>query len=92
VKRLPPPSTPVRRFTTLTLGWALILLGVVGLFLPVLQGVAFILLGLYVLSRESQTARNLLRKIRERYPRLDQKLRAMRERFRRLMPHPKRAK
>jgi len=80
------PSTPLRRLTTLTLGWLLILLGIAGLFLPILQGIAFILLGLYVLSRESHTARKLLKNIRERYPKLDRRLHAMRDRFSRFVP------
>jgi len=64
----------IRRITVLALGWALIGLGVIGLFLPVLQGVLFILIGLYVLSRESETARRWLLKTRERYPSVDEKL------------------
>jgi uncharacterized membrane protein YbaN (DUF454 family) len=65
----------IRRVAVLTLGWALIAFGIVGLFLPVLQGVLFILLGLYVLSRESETARRLLHRVRDRHPALDRKLR-----------------
>lgn len=41
-------------------GFGLIVLGVIGLFLPVLQGIAFILLGLLLLSREYHWARRLL--------------------------------
>ena len=58
----------VQRALALTIGWALIALGIVGLFLPVLQGVLFILLGLYVLSRESKSARKLLERLRNRHP------------------------
>ena len=64
----------VRRVAVLVLGWILIVFGIVGLFLPVLQGVLFILLGLYVLSRESETARRWLHRIRESHPGLDAKL------------------
>ena len=64
----------------LILGWALIALGVVGLFLPVLQGVLFILLGLYVLSRESKTARRWLEHLRSRHPAVDARLHKWRER------------
>ena len=64
----------VRRVAVLVLGWILIAFGIVGLFLPVLQGVLFILLGLYVLSRESEIARRWLHRVRERHPRLDEKL------------------
>jgi uncharacterized membrane protein YbaN (DUF454 family) len=41
-------------------GFGLIALGVVGLFLPFLQGIAFIVLGLLLLSREYHWARRLL--------------------------------
>ena len=46
----------------LTTGWFLIILGVVGLFLPVLQGILFIISGLAVLSTENRWARTLLEK------------------------------
>ncbi len=41
-------------------GFALLVLGVIGLFLPFLQGIAFIVLGLLLLSREYHWARRLL--------------------------------
>jgi uncharacterized membrane protein YbaN (DUF454 family) len=43
-------------------------LGVIGLFLPVLQGVLFLLIGLFVLSSEYVWAHRLLAKIRNRFP------------------------
>lgn len=64
----------VKRVVALVIGWALITLGVVGLFLPFLQGILFILLGLYVLSRQSQTARRWLERGRKRYPKAYAKL------------------
>jgi uncharacterized membrane protein YbaN (DUF454 family) len=64
----------VKRIVALVIGWLLIAFGVVGLFLPVLQGVLFILLGLYVLSRESETAHRWLERGRKRYPRAEAKL------------------
>lgn len=64
----------VKRIVVLVVGWMLMALGIVGLFLPVLQGVLFILLGLYVLSRESETAHRWLQRGRKRYPHLDAKL------------------
>jgi uncharacterized membrane protein YbaN (DUF454 family) len=65
----------IKRIVVLVIGWTLIAVGVVGLFLPFLQGILFILLGLYVLSRESKTARRWLEHGRERHPKLDAKLR-----------------
>lgn len=46
--------------TRLILGWGLIVLGIVGLFLPLLQGIAFIVAGLALLSRDSPWARRWL--------------------------------
>ena len=64
----------VKRIVVLVIGWTLIALGVVGLFLPVLQGVLFILLGLWVLSTESETAHRWLENARKRHPKADAKL------------------
>jgi uncharacterized membrane protein YbaN (DUF454 family) len=77
----------INRIVVLVIGWLLIAVGVVGLFLPILQGVLFIMLGLLVLSRESQTARRWLQRGRQRYPHVDAKLKKWgkwwRKRFRR---------
>ena len=75
-------SRQIRRVIVLTIGWLLVALGVVGLALPFLQGVLLILLGLYVLSRESAWARLLFQKLRVRYPRLDEKIRVWRRKLR----------
>lgn len=64
----------VKRFVVLAIGWLLIAFGVVGLFLPILQGVLFIMLGLLVLSGESETAHRWLQRGRQRYPQIDAKL------------------
>ncbi|MDH3812967.1 MAG: DUF454 family protein [Acidobacteriota bacterium] len=69
----------IKRIAVLVIGWLLIAFGVVGLFLPILQGVLFILLGLLVLSRESETAHRWLQRGRQRYPHLDSKLKEWRE-------------
>ena len=45
-------STTAKRILLLIVGWAFILLGIIGLFLPVLQGVLFLLIGLMILSGE----------------------------------------
>jgi len=75
----------LRRVVVLSLGWALIALGIVGLFLPVLQGVLLLMVGLYVLSRESRAARRTLRRILDRYPELDTRLKAGSARLHRLL-------
>lgn len=47
-------------------GFGLIGLGIIGLFLPFLQGIAFIVLGLLLLSREYHWARRLLDWVRRK--------------------------
>lgn len=47
-------------------GFALLGLGIVGLFLPILQGIAFIIGGLLLLAREYHWARNLLNWVRRK--------------------------
>jgi uncharacterized membrane protein YbaN (DUF454 family) len=69
--------TPLKRALILILGWVLVILGVVGLFLPFLQGVLFLLAGLYVLSLESKIARSWLERFRKRHPGTDRLLRKM---------------
>ncbi len=60
----------VRRTSVLIAGWSFILLGIVGLVLPFLQGVLFIILGLIVLSSQYAWARLLLAKLRKRFPKM----------------------
>ncbi len=66
------PARPfgLRRILILGIGWLFVFLGVLGLFLPLLQGVLFLMVGLYLLSLESARARLLRRKLRARYPKL----------------------
>jgi uncharacterized membrane protein YbaN (DUF454 family) len=71
----------VKRLIVLCIGWGLIVIGVIGLFLPVLQGVLFILVGLYVLSRESRRAHELFERLRAQHPGLDAKLRDWKNRL-----------
>jgi uncharacterized membrane protein YbaN (DUF454 family) len=61
-----------KRIVVLIVGWAFILLGIAGLFLPVLQGILFLLIGLIILSTEYVWAHHLLRRVRERFPGLAQ--------------------
>lgn len=59
-----------RRWLVLLVGWTFIVLGILGLFLPVLQGVLFLLIGLIILSSEYVWAHRVLAKLRVRVPRL----------------------
>jgi len=58
------------RVLILITGWTFILLGIAGLFLPFLQGVLFLLVGLIILSSEYVWAHRLLTKLRERFPKI----------------------
>ncbi len=49
-------------------GWFFIVLGVLGLVLPFLQGVLFLLIGLYLLSLVDGRARLARQRLRRRYP------------------------
>ena len=60
----------VKRILVLIVGWAFIVLGILGLFLPVLQGVLFLLIGLAILSTEYVWAHHLLNKVRQRFPKI----------------------
>ena len=73
----------LQRVAVLVLGWTLIGFGVIGLFLPVLQGILFLALGLYVLSRESRWARRHFDRLKARFPGLEEKIHALRDRLHR---------
>ena len=60
----------IKRVLVLIVGWGFILLGIVGLFLPILQGVLFLLIGLIILSSEYVWAHHLLAKLRQRFPKI----------------------
>jgi uncharacterized protein len=56
-------------------GWTFIVLGIAGLFLPVLQGILFLFIGLTILSGEYHWARRWITRLRQRFPEADRKLR-----------------
>jgi uncharacterized membrane protein YbaN (DUF454 family) len=60
----------IKRILVVVAGWSFILLGIVGLVLPFLQGVLFILVGLIILSSQYAWARRLLEKLRRRFPKI----------------------
>ena len=63
----------LKRYVILSLGWFFVLLGILGLFLPILQGILFLLIGFILLSRESEWAKRQLEKLKSRYPRFAEK-------------------
>ncbi|MHA1569245.1 MAG: PGPGW domain-containing protein [Alphaproteobacteria bacterium] len=52
----------------LVLGWGFVALGILGLFLPVLQGILFLAVGMILLAQVSPRARLLRQRLRRRYP------------------------
>jgi uncharacterized membrane protein YbaN (DUF454 family) len=75
--KLPEEETlPVRRrsrwkrLLILVSGWFFIVLGIVGLVLPVLQGILFLAIGSYLLSLESVWVRRKMLQLQRRYPKL----------------------
>ncbi len=71
------PSPPPRKRNWLVygLGWTFLILGVAGLFLPFLQGILFILVGLFLLSREVEWARRLRARVLAYFPHAKPKIR-----------------
>ena len=59
-----------KRWLILLTGWGFIVLGIAGLFLPILQGILFLLIGLVILSSEYVWAHNLLKKLQKRFPKM----------------------
>jgi len=61
-------SNRLRRMAYLVFGWAFVLLGIVGLFLPVLQGVLFLFVGIVLLSLASPRVRLWQIRLGRRFP------------------------
>jgi len=51
-------------------GWTFIAIGIVGLVLPILQGILFICVGLLILSKEVPWADRMLMRLRKKYPKI----------------------
>lgn len=54
----------------MTLGWLLVALGIIGLFLPILQGIILIVIGLYLLSFYSPWVQERVDKAKVKYPKV----------------------
>lgn len=59
-----------KRWLILAAGWFFIFLGILGIFLPILQGVLFLAIGSYMLSLESPWVRKKMLTLQRRYPKL----------------------
>ena len=69
------------RMTSVVVGWLLVVIGIVGLFLPVLQGGISLALGLALLSISSQWVHLRLRKLLGRWPRLWKQMEKLRRKL-----------
>jgi uncharacterized membrane protein YbaN (DUF454 family) len=58
------------RVASISLGYGFLALGVLGLFLPILQGVLFLVIGLLILSRHAIWAERVLMWLKQRHPRV----------------------
>ena len=64
----------IKRIIRYVTGISFLILGVIGLFLPILQGILFIITGLLILAPESKKIQNLLEKLKKKYPDLYNKV------------------
>jgi len=65
----------------LIVGWLFIGLGILGLFLPVLQGILFILIGLSILSSRITWVRHFLKNIEGHFPYQSERIEIWREKI-----------
>lgn len=71
-----------KRVGILIIGWVFVGVGVLGLFLPILQGILFIMIGLALLSSRSETVRRWLKDLEERHPHYHERMERWRKRMR----------
>ena len=62
-------------------GWTFIVIGVLGVFLPLLQGVLFFVIGLTILSTRYAFARRMLARLEKKYPEIYAKVERLKVRF-----------
>ncbi len=79
---IPVMQEKVKEIAILVLGWTFIGLGIIGLFLPVLQGILFIMIGLAILSSRSATVQRFLKYLENRYPQYYERVEGWREKVR----------
>ena len=76
------PMNAIQKFGLLIMGWLFIVVGIIGLFLPILQGILFIMIGLAILSSRSEVIKRFLKHIEERYPRHHERIEIWKEKIR----------
>ncbi|MDP2982476.1 MAG: PGPGW domain-containing protein [Candidatus Latescibacter sp.] len=78
----------MKRFFRIVIGIFCLILGVIGLFFPILQGILFIIIGLLVLAPESKRIRQLLARFRLKYPGVFEKAEQMKHKYTRKSNKP----
>ena len=58
------------RYSLMVLGCIFLLIGIIGLFVPILQGIIFLAIGLYVLSLTSRRLKRTIKSHLQKYPRV----------------------
>ncbi len=71
-----------KKIVILIIGWFFIGLGIIGLFLPILQGILFIMIGLAILSSRSELVKRFLKNLEKRHPHFHARVEIWRERVR----------
>ena len=74
-----------QKWLTVIVGWTFIVLGIAGLFLPVLQGILFLMIGLIILSSEYAWAHGFVERLRRSFPRVGARFHEASEKARRWM-------
>lgn len=75
---LPPLPTPIR-LALLVVGSFFVGLGILGLFLPFLQGILFLAVGAALLSLASDSVHRFVSRLLRRWPRLQQRMHRLRQ-------------
>lgn len=83
----PKPAYTWRDCTRIAAGIAMLLLGLAGLVLPVLQGILFLIVAAFLLAPYSRTIRKLLAWSERRFPAAHRKAQEFQDRFSRNKPH-----
>jgi len=63
----------MKRIIRYVSGITLLVLGVIGLFVPILQGILMIIAGLLIFAPESKLIQKMIEKLRKKYPDLYEK-------------------
>ena len=72
----------LKKIGILIVGWLFIGLGILGLFLPILQGILFIMIGLAILSTRSELVKRFLKHLEDRYPKHHERIEIWKEKIR----------